>query len=317
MGQEARSGVNEVKWPGGKDFAFSVFDDTDLETVDNVGGVYSFLKESGFLTTKSVWPLSGEDEPRIGGDTCENAHYLDWVKGLQADGFEIALHNVTYHTSSRQTAMGGLERFRQAFGDWPRSMAHHAECGESLYWGDWRLSGIRRFVYNVLTRGAMRNKFRGHVEGDPLFWGDLCRERIRYVRNFVFPGINTLKACPYMPYHDAQRPYVRYWFASSEGATVDSFNKTMCESNQDALEAEHGCCIMYTHFANGFWGEGRPEKRFETLMKRLSGKRGWFVPVSTILDYLKDLAGGHVISDNERRRLETRWLLHKLRVGTT
>jgi len=110
---------------------------------------------------------------------------------------------------------------------------------------------------------------------------------------------------------------VRYWFASSEGATVDSFNKTMCESNQDALEAEHGCCIMYTHFANGFWGEGRPEKRFETLMKRLSGKRGWFVPVSTILDYLKDLAGGHVISDNERRRLETRWLLHKLRVGTT
>lgn len=108
--------MSELKWPEGKDFAFSVFDDTDLETVENVHGVYSFLKDHGFLTTKSVWPLRGQEKPRIGGDTCENAQYLDWVKSLEAEGFEIALHNVTYHTSGRQATLSGLERFHEAIG---------------------------------------------------------------------------------------------------------------------------------------------------------------------------------------------------------
>lgn len=309
--------MSELKWPEGKDFAFSVFDDTDLETVENVHGVYSFLKDHGFLTTKSVWPLRGEEKPRIGGDTCENAQYLDWVKSLEAEGFEIALHNVTYHTSGRQATLSGLERFHEAIGYWPKSLANHAECGESIYWGDCRLSGLNRFIYNLLTRGTMRNRFRGHVEGDPLFWGDVCMERVTYVRNFVFPGINTLKACPFMPYHDTRRPFVRYWFASSEGATVNSFNKTVSEKNQDILEAERGCCIMYTHFANGFWRKGEVEKGFGYLMKRLSRKNGWFAPVSMVLDYLRNQNDGHIISDEERRRLERKWLLHKLRVGTT
>ena len=49
--------------------------------------------------------------------------------------------------------------------------------------------------------------FRGHVEGDPLFWGDLCRDRVRYVRNFTFADVNTLASCPLMPYHDPKRPW--------------------------------------------------------------------------------------------------------------
>ena len=44
------------------------------------------------------------------------------------------------------------------------------------------------------------------VEGSPLFWGDKCRDHIKYVRNFVFDDINTLAACPHMPYHDRARP---------------------------------------------------------------------------------------------------------------
>ena len=39
---------------------------------------------------------------------------------------------------------------------------------------------------------------------------------IEQVRNFVFSDINTLKSCPYMPYQDPTKPYVNYWFASSE-----------------------------------------------------------------------------------------------------
>ena len=72
---------------------------------------------------------------------------------------------------------------------------------------------------------------------------------------------------------------------------------------------------MYTHFGAGFVVDGRIDPRFELLMRRLSGKNGWFVPVSTLLDHLVEAKGRHVITAAERRTLERRWLAHKLRVG--
>ena len=74
---------------------------------------------------------------------------------------------------------------------------------------------------------------------------------------------------------------------------------------------------MYTHFAKGFQAQGRLEPRFEELIKRLSRKPGWFVPVATLLDYLGEKNGGHVLTTGERAQLERRWLRHKARVGTT
>ncbi len=71
---------SKIKWPDGKDFAFSVFDDTDNITLENVPPVYSFLNEHGFKTTKSVWPLKNEGIPLEGGLTCEDKAYLEWVK---------------------------------------------------------------------------------------------------------------------------------------------------------------------------------------------------------------------------------------------
>ena len=56
-----------ITWPGGKSFAFTVFDDTDRATVENVGPVYRFLAELGFLTTKSVWPIRGNRSPMVVG----------------------------------------------------------------------------------------------------------------------------------------------------------------------------------------------------------------------------------------------------------
>jgi len=55
-----------------------------------------------------------------------------------------------------------------------------------------------------------------------------------------------------MPYHDPERPYVNYWFASSEGEDVEAFNKCIAEQAQDRLEQEGGACIMYTLFAKDF-----------------------------------------------------------------
>ena len=185
-----------------------------------------------------------------------------------------------------------------------------------MYWGSSRLSGCRRSIYNLLTRYRNHNKYVGHVEGNPNFWGDVCRQRIKYFRNFTFLDINTLKACPCMPYRNAKKRYVNYWFASSDGSDLPVYNRCLDESNQDRLEAEGGACLMYTHFAKGFCREGKLDARFRELMTRLSRKNGWFVPVSTLLDYLLDRNGDCEITDSQRRRLEWKWLREKIRVGT-
>src|ERR1041385_2008787 len=120
--------------------------------------------------------------------------------------------------------------------------------------------------------------FTGHVPGSAEFWGDLCQQQIRYVRNFVFSEINTLKVCPWMPYHDPLRPFVNLWYASSEGAQAPQFLETIREENQERLEEERGCCIMYTHFGLGYYRDGRLAPRFVELMTRLAKRNGWFVP---------------------------------------
>ena len=73
-----------------------------------------------------------------------------------------------------------------------------------------------------------------------------------------------------MPYHDPARPFVNYWFASSEGANVDSFTTTLSENNLDRLAEEGGVCIMYTHFADRFVENGKINWWFRKLMDRLT-----------------------------------------------
>jgi hypothetical protein len=306
-------------WPDGKRFAFTIFDDTDRSTLENAPPVYALLRDLGLRTTKSVWPSGGVRNPSIvGGTTCADTGYLAWVRELQRAEFEIGLHNVTYHTSTREETERGLTRFVELFGHQPRSMANHTNCREGIYWGADRVTGLHRLAYDVLTRFRQRNWFRGHIPGDPHFWGDLCRERVDYVRNFTFTDINTLRVCPFMPYHDPARTWVKSWFASSEGGNCPKFVKTINERAQDELEESGGACIMYTHFGKGFHGPDGLDPRFTELMTRLAKKRGWFVPVSTLLDHIARARGGaHTITAIERTRLERRWLAHKLAAGTS
>jgi len=299
-------------WPGGKDFAFTVFDDADSQTLANGRPVYELLAELGLRTTKSVWPVRGPGVPSDGGETCDEPHYLRWVRELQQTGFEIGFHMATSHTSSREQTIAALDRFAEHFGAFPTSMANHYNCDENIFFGADRVSGPRRAVYGMLTGFRNHGRFRGHVPDQPLFWGDVCRERIKYVRNFVFGDIDTLAACPFMPYHDPDRPLVNYWFASSEGAVVETFNERLDEASQDRLEARGGACIMYAHFGLGFCRNGAVEPRFARRLRRLARKNGWFVPVATLLDHLLARRGRTEITAAERARLEWRWLAHKL-----
>ncbi len=304
-------------WPDNKTFAFTVFDDTDSQTLETGRAVYRFLADLGFRTTKSVWPVRGTGIPSDNGATCDDDDYREWVQSLQRQGFEIGYHMTTSHTSTREQTLRGLDQFARHFGSFPVTMANHYYTDENLYWGDARLTGANRLLYNLVTRYRNHNKYFGHVPSHPYFWGDLSRERIKYVRNFTYPEIDTLAVCPSMPYHDPLRPLVNYWFAAADGANASRFVDTVSEDNQDRLESAGGACIMYTHFGLGFWEKGRLDGRFRTVMERLSRKNGWFVPVATLLDYLLAQKGDSaVITSGERCRLERKWLWHKIRSGT-
>ena len=195
--------------------------------------IWEYLRQKG-CGLLLVHPLEASDH----GETCGNPEYVAWLQELQKKGFEIGFHNATSHTSRREATQQGLDRFRDLFGGDPMTMANHYHSQEGIYWGPNRLSGWRRHVYNAATRGKNDTKLYGHFRDTPYFWGDLCQQRIRSVRNFVYPGINTLQACPLMPYYDPQRPYVNEWYAASEGSQADSFLKCVSEPNQDQLEAE-------------------------------------------------------------------------------
>jgi hypothetical protein len=303
---------DKIVWPEGKQFAFTIFDDPDLHTLENVRPVYSFLSDLGFRTTISVWPIRGIHIPKMGGATCEDEHYLKWALELNKKGFEIGLHNVTYHTSTREETIRGLELFYRLFGHYPYSMANHTGCDEGIYWGNARLSGMQKVVYNLLHLNRPHVVYQGHLDKSPLFWGDLCRQKIKYVRNFSYGDINTFKMCRFMPYHDPARPYVNYWFAASEGPRIQSFNSMLREENQDRLMSEGGGCIMYSHLACGFVEDGMINKRFKTLMERIRKLNGWFVPVRTLLDHVLSVRGHHSISTGERTSLERKWLMHKI-----
>jgi len=306
-----------IRWPEGKSFAFAVCDDTDGTTLENIGQTYALLRDCGFRTTRSCWSVSGDPHKgTYAGQTCEDPNYLQWVLDLESKGFEISWHGSTWHGLPREDTLSAMARFAEIFHHYPMISSNHTCCEEGMYWGNYRLTGWHVLLYNLLTRYRNNGKYRGHIEGDEYFWGDLCKEKIKYYRNFVFQDINTLKSCPFMPYHDPLRPYVNYWFASSNGADVRAFNKCISERNQERLEAEGGACIMYTHFARGFCENRKINPRFQSLMERLSKKNGWFVPVGTLLDYLQEVNGHHQITDRQRRQLERKWLWQKIFVGT-
>jgi hypothetical protein len=298
------------RFPDNKKFAFTILDDTDLSTVTNVKPIYSLLAELGMRTTKSVWPLASVCAGRQGGCSLQERDYLKFVLDLKEQGFEISLHNVRNHDSTREMTKQGFEEFRKLIGHYPRVHANHSINRDNIYWGAARFNKLR-LLYTASTRLHHHHIFEGHDPHTPFFWGDLCRGTVDYVRNFVFREINLDRINPTMPYHDQARPFVNYWFSSCRGGNATSFCETLCELNQDRLEAEGGICIMYAHFACGFVRDGIVHGRTEELLRRLTSRNGWFVPVSTLLDFLRVERSSKSIPLQELTSMEHRWAFDK------
>ena len=296
-------------FPGGARFAFTIIDDTDVATVDNVRPIYRLLEALGMRTTKTVWPVRCEEGSRnfFLSETMDDVHYRDFVIDLHARGFEMAFHGATMETSPRERTARALDRFRVVFGAPPRVHANHSFNRDNLYWGLGRVDdpALRVLYRAAFPQGA--DFYQGHCPGSPYWWGDLCLEQIEYVRNLTFSEINLLRINPSMPYRDPGRPYVRWWFSATDAEDADAFNGLLQRANQERLEAEGGVCIVATHFGKGFASSGKVNPETQRLLESLAARKGWFPPVGDLLDWLRARRDSDRLPAREWRRMQWRW----------
>lgn len=315
-----RAMIRFSPYPIGKLFAVTFVDDTDFSTRGNTEPVYEFLVQHRFWGTKTVWPLRAKrpsafrasqerNAPEDGtGATLEDPDYAAFIRALQAQGVEIALHGVAAGNSTRSEIEEGLAHFRAVLGQSPSINAFHRVNLENLYGGIHKLdSPVLRLLEHVIDG----SRYEGHLEGTASFWGDIAHATFRYVRLpfHTIDEINTLRVNPSMPFWDPRRPYVRKWFAASDGADVVRFNRLLSESNVRRLAREGGTCIVYTHFAKGFARRGSSgytlDADFVRTVKRVtSHPAAWFSTASQVLDRLT--AARTVSLSHQGRRLEIR-----------
>jgi hypothetical protein len=302
-------------FPDGKKFALSIFDDTDVATLEYIRPVYELLDRLGFRTTKSVWPLpyQGESEYR-GSATLDDSDYASYMRHLQERGFEIAFHGARMESSERAEIDRAFEVFRQNLGRYPTAYAAHAHNCDNLYWGVDRFRfRFWRWLYAAVG-GRHGRLGEGHRTESPFYWGDLAERHLRYVRSFTYDELNLWKITTAIPYRTVGTPGVNAFFPSSFVDNVEEFIELMSPARQLQLEREGGLAIVGTHFGKGFLRDGRVHPQVVELLTGLSQRPGWFQPVSTLLDYLVGVRGGITPLGGYRLfRLEGLWFWHSFR----
>jgi len=264
-------------------FYFSIVDDTDDATLENIKPVYDFLYEKGVFITKTIWVYPPRDRPSS-GDCLQRPEYVEFIKDLHSKGFEIALHNVGSGDYTREEILEGLEEFKDKLGFYPKIHINHSYNKDSIYGGTKRFN----WPFNKIVNGMYpqyAGEFQGEIEGSAYFWGDVHKKMITYNRNHEFRNLNTLAVDPKTPYIDPKRSrFSNYWFSSSFAPNQLVFNHLVSRKNVDKLVSQGGTAIVFTHFGY-FYKDGQLDQGFVEAIEYLaSQKDGNYMPVSQLLD---------------------------------
>jgi len=298
------SKISVSLYPDGKDFAFSVIDDTDYSTGPDIEPVYDLLYNLGIRTTKTVWISDQKHsnsfkqkeeldiDPVSWGHSLDNDQYLRFVLALNEKGFEIALHGVTAGNDYRNEIIEGYEKFYRIFGRYPEMEILHAQNIENIYAGSYKLDNL---LLRWLERLIDNSDYQGHIPGSEYFWGDICKKYIKYVRLpfHTIKEINLFNICSIFPFHDPRRPFVNFWFPNSDGSNFKAFMALTSRANIDKLIRQRGTTLIYTHFANQFThktnGKYILKPEFIERMEHISKLNGYFATVTEILDRFLNL----------------------------
>lgn len=300
--------VRTLRWPYPFRWAYGITDDTDLSTLESVRAVYEFCLSLGIRPTKTVWTHRAARPcgvnralPPLPGDTLEDPEYRAYCQELSRRGVEIGLHGVSSGNNTREETRRGLERFREVFGRDPRLYVCHSLNAENPYWGEshFRSPLARRAAKLLLRRNE---RFHGEDPDSPYYWADLCRETIHYVRLFRTLELNVLRKNPMMPYHQHDKPGVRFWFSAS--AQDHELCKRVSHAALDRVAREDGAVIHYAHMHlfHGYPTESRLMPVVERALRTIGERTDvWRAGVSEILDRL--LATKNVTVERRRHAL--------------
>lgn len=272
-------------------FYFSIIDDTDDATLENIKPIYDFLYEQGVIITKTVWVYPPLDEPSK-GDCLQRSDYADYIKELHDKGFEIGIHNIgsaDYDSPyTREKILEGLEFFEQRLGFAPTICVNHSYNPDSVYGGYKRFNNPMAWLVKKLYKQYGRT-FYGEVEGSPYFWGDKHKEMFKYSRNHECGTLLTTRWDRKMPYVDPKRSkYANYWYSATFAPNQDVFNYVMNEKALRKLEKQGGCCIMFTHLGY-YCKDGVIDPGFVKRIKAIAANPNSItLPVTQTLDILAE-----------------------------
>lgn len=273
-------------FPNKKEFAFTIIDDTDYSFLDTIKLIYDFLFEKKIFVTKTVWVYPPRDKGSK-GHSLQHDGYLNFVRDIKAKGFEIALHSIGSGNYFREDILQGLKEYKYFLREFPKIHINHAYNIDSIYGGYKRFS----FPFNLLIKllhTDYSNEFQGEEPTSLHFWGDVHKKIIKYNRSYEIDKLNIIKLNPYIPYIDSKRKeFSNYWFSAAFAPNPWVFNRLVTTKSINQLEEERGICILYTHL--GYYVQrGEIDPGFQNMIDYISKKKGWFVPVSNVLDYLMD-----------------------------
>lgn len=299
-----------MQFPSDYEFAFTIIDDTDDARLENIAPIYDLLTELNFRTTKTVWPLSYDGESIYwNAHTLEDRDYTEYIKSLQNRGFEITWHGARMESSVRDVVEEALRVFQREFGKPPHMHINHGRNKDNLHWGYERLDNVLlRWLYKV---SGVAERSYGHEKDSPYYWADHAKSDIAYCRNFTYHTLNVLRLNPSMPYHDARRRSVPYWFSASDVGTVHEFRNRMTKKAIDRLRRQRGVCILSTHLGKGFCSAGSVDTGVEEILRYLAELPGWFVPANKILDHLR-LENNGTLPWLERTTMEFWWVFERV-----
>jgi hypothetical protein len=304
--------THNMVFPHNKKFIFTILDDTDDATTENIVPIYELLTRNNIFVTKTVWPVSCPEGSRIyhAGKTLADTEYLRAVKRIKENGHEIAFHCATMESSLRSRTQKALEFMQKTFGELPKIHCNHGKNIENIYWGEKRFSiSMFRYLYKTLVEKC---SFQGEKESSDYYWGDMHKKYIKYTRNFTFKNeLNILTIDPDMPYLDRRKDKATYFFSTTDAPDALAFNKLVTKSRIDKLENEAGVCILSTHLGKRYCINGEIDRYFKEIIEYISKKDGWFVPTSVALDYLLSVKNSRVNypSRYKKFRLEFRYIM--------
>jgi hypothetical protein len=303
-------------YPNGAEFAFTLLDDTDDTTLVNGPPVYDVLRDHGLRTTKTVWTYDAPLEQRgiyHAGETLDSPLYLDWVKKLESEGFEIAFHNASMASSNRETTVRALDHLSNTLEKPVRLHCNHGQNKENLFWGAARYQSRPFNALAKMRTGEWRSRhYEGEIPGSPYYWADVANSRLRYIRSMAFRRLNGLEIEPRRPYRDTAKLEQPVFFNTADAPDCEAFNQLVTRETLDDLRRTGGWAIVSTHLGKGFCTRGDVDKRFLKTIEYLAGMRGWYVPASQLLDFLVERDGCAPISSLERMRMETWHVLDRL-----